>query len=358
MPLLIHTSVVPPRERAAYWADASRSAFHPLRICADPSQPFGARMWRDRLGSIGVFRIAAGANTMSRTPREVAAGDPEALHLQLLLSGRLLGAQAGRGAVLRPGDMVGYDTSQPATFRAEGPFDLLVLRLPKATLGKRAASISRLTAITIPGDAGVARLAGRFFFDAATGLADGSIGRDDQGLEGHFVDLVRRLYVDLGACTQPTRPRSAAELLLQAQAQIDAHLGDCDLGPDEVARACFISTRYLYRVFESEGLSVSDFIRSERLERCRRDLIDPALATQPIQAIASRWGFNSASHFCRLFRAAYGCTPSTYRAERPSVGRASWQERATPFGPPSRRAAHAAAWLKSGWTPTISREAA
>ena len=56
-----------------------------------------------------------------------------------------------------------------------------------------------------------------------------------------------------------------------------------------------------------------DFIRSARLDRCRRDLLDPAFADQPISAIASRWGLPSAPHFSRLFRQAYGCSPREFR---------------------------------------------
>jgi AraC-like DNA-binding protein len=94
---------------------------------------------------------------------------------------------------------------------------------------------------------------------------------------------------------------------------IEARLGDPNLRPDEVARACFISTRYLHRLFESEGVSVCDWIRSARLDRCRRDLLDPMFAHETILSIASRWGLPSAPHFSRLFRAAYGCTPREYR---------------------------------------------
>lgn len=352
MTLLIDTDVVPARERADYWAEASRVAFHPLHIRADSGRPFSARMWGDHLGSIGVFRIAAGANTMSRTPRDIAAGDPDCLHLEMLLRGQLRGAQQDRAAALTPGDLTAYDTSRPTIFTADGPFDILVLRLAKATLGKQARNISRLTSVRIAGGSGLPRLAARFFFEAATGLADGTIARDDCGLEGHMIDLVRRLYVDLGSSSHPTRPRSTAELLLQAQSQIEARLGDPGLNPEAIARACFISTRYLHRVFESEGLSVCGFIRATRLDHCRRDLIDPALADQPIGAIGSRWGLSSAPHFSRLFRETYGCSP---RELRHSAGRGLTPGRpqapSTPFRSSAGAVEHAEVWARTGWTP-------
>lgn len=354
MPLLIDTSAVPPQHRAEYWAQASRRTFHPLQIRVDRDGPFSALMWSEQLASISVFRIAGAANTMSRTPRDIAAGDPDCLHLELVLRGQLRGAQQHRASVIKPGDMTAYDTSRPRIVTADAPFDVLVLRLGKDALGKQARTVSRLAGVRIPGHLGLPRLAGRFFFEAATGLADGSIGHDDHGLERHVVDLVRRLYVDLGSSSHPTRPRSMAELLLQAQAQIESRLGDPSLNPEQVARACFVSTRYLHRVFESEGLSVCEFIRSARLDRCRRDLLDPAFADQPIHEIASRWGLPSAPHFSRVFREAYGSSPRQFRldAERhePAAGPPA---RTLPFRPTSRLDGHAPAWARAGWEPRL-----
>jgi AraC-like DNA-binding protein len=60
-------------------------------------------------------------------------------------------------------------------------------------------------------------------------------------------------------------------------------------------------------------MSVSALIRSRRLERCRRDLVDPLLADVPLAVIGQRWGFSDAPHFSRLFRAAFGESPRDYR---------------------------------------------
>jgi AraC-like DNA-binding protein len=262
---------------------------------------------------VGFFRIAAESNTMSRSRADIAAGDPECLHLSVLLRGQLDGAQQDRTVMLKPGDMTGYDTSQPAMFHAAEPFDVLIVKLPKAALGKHASTLSRLTAVKIPGDRGLPRLAARFFCGAAAGIADGTIRRDDTDLAEHVIDLIRRLYVDLGASSQPARPHSRGELLLRAQAYIEANLGDPGLNPDQVARACFISTRYLYRVYEEQGLSVCNSIRTARLDRCRHDLLSPALSDEPISAIAARWGLPNQAHFSRLFRTAYGCSAREFR---------------------------------------------
>jgi AraC-like DNA-binding protein len=102
-------------------------------------------------------------------------------------------------------------------------------------------------------------------------------------------------------------------LLARIRAFIETHLGDPELTPAGVAAAHHISLRYLHRLFESQPHGVAGMIRELRLERCRRDLLDPAHADRTVAAIAARWGFASAAHFSRVFRAAHGLPPAEFR---------------------------------------------
>jgi AraC-like DNA-binding protein len=103
-------------------------------------------------------------------------------------------------------------------------------------------------------------------------------------------------------------------MMARVQAYIDRHLGDPTLSPQSIADAHFISVRYLHRLFEAEEVTVAGWVRARRLERCRRDLLDPALRDRPVSAIAARWGIPNAAHFSRVFRDAYGVPPIELRA--------------------------------------------
>jgi AraC-like DNA-binding protein len=58
---------------------------------------------------------------------------------------------------------------------------------------------------------------------------------------------------------------------------------------------------------------VSEWIRDQRVERCRRDLRDPLLRHESILSIATRWGLPNSAHFSRVFRSAYGHSPREER---------------------------------------------
>jgi AraC-like DNA-binding protein len=316
MPVLkIDTATVPVADRVEFWSESSCQAYHPVQIRAEV--PFFARLWAYELGPLSVYRIAASPNTMIRTSRLIAAGDPECLHVETILSGRVNAAQEGRNGVARAGDIISYETSHPAVMRADEPFESVVVRVPRRLLGPHADAIAGATALPVSGRRAAATFLGRL----AARLDSGAVAADEVPKTVSCVlELVRGLYAGADRVSAPTRLRTRAEILLGVESYIDAHLGDPDLEPEQIARASFISTRYLHKLFESEGTSVCGWIRATRLERCRRDLADPGLGHQTILAIATRWGLPGAQNFSRVFRAAYGCSPNEFRRAAANAG--------------------------------------
>jgi AraC-like DNA-binding protein len=175
-------------------------------------------------------------------------------------------------------------------------------------------TLDRLTAVRIPAGEGMGALLSRHLIELARHAAHYRPA-DAARLSTITADLLAALcahHLEADTCLPPETRRRA----LQAQIHdfIHRHLGDPGLTPDAIAAAHQISIRYLYKLFEHQGLTVAGWIRQRRLERCRRDLADPQLGCVPIHAIATRWGFTDRAHFSRIFRTAYDMSPKDYRA--------------------------------------------
>jgi AraC-like DNA-binding protein len=81
-----------------------------------------------------------------------------------------------------------------------------------------------------------------------------------------------------------------------------------------LAQSQGVSPRYIQKLFEHEGTTLSKFVLGQRLARVHRMLTAPALVDLTIGAIAYRAGFGDLSTFNREFRRHFGATPSDVRA--------------------------------------------
>jgi AraC-like DNA-binding protein len=306
--------------------DASPAARleHLNHVVADTIVPFGVRVDADRdlraqilsgrVGTLGVTRVTAPPMRAFRTPRHIRASDPELFKIDVQVRGRALFTQGDREAALAPGDLTFLDLSRPCALADRGDeHEVLAVMFPHAALPLRHDELERVTAVPISGRDGL----GAPISALARHLAERLDGRDaSEGtrLAAALLDLlIVALAERLGrtAALAPATQRRA--LLVSVQGYIDRRLADPELSPDAIAAAHHISRRQLYKLFETQPTTVAGWIRQRRLERCRRDLLDPALAERPVSAIAARWGLPDAQHFSRLFRAAYGLPPAEYR---------------------------------------------
>jgi AraC-like DNA-binding protein len=91
------------------------------------------------------------------------------------------------------------------------------------------------------------------------------------------------------------------------------HLHDPHLNAAQVAAAHHISEPHLYNILGASGITLADWIRTQRLERCRNEIAASAFHATPIASIARGWGFTDPSSFTRMFKNAYGMSPREWR---------------------------------------------
>lgn len=312
MTVLIDTERVPPRERLDFWTTASSQLFMPLEVVSRAAEPFHGLVDGYELGALRMYRLAGDPASVRRTPAMVRASDPEQFHLILHLGGHCIVEQEGRSASLRAGDMTGIHSSRPFEIRHDRPVEALLVACPLMLLRPYVDRVVRDTGTRIIGSDGLGRVVSPFLRQLLDSLDRDAIGEPRGDLGESVLILVRGLCTQHPDTSAPTWMPGAL-MLAQIKGFIEESLDDPALCPERISRAHSISTRYLYKLFEAEGLGVQEWIRTRRLDRCRRDLADPRLRGDPVFRVATRWGFTSQAHFSRLFRATYGCSPREFR---------------------------------------------
>lgn len=296
--------------RRDYWQHLMHELLTPLDLRL-PRGEFRSRVEAHELGAAQVFELDITEGEALRTPSLIKRSDPELCKVDVLVEGDLVVEQDDRQAALRPGDMVFVDLSRPARWINPAPVKNIAMSFPRRMLPLRDDQLRDLTGTVLHGDRGPGALVSTLARQLPSSLA-GQRSADGIRLGNAVLDLMAAALAGRAGATTPMEPSREA-LLTRIHVFIERRLGDPRLSARMIADAHHISVRQLYKLFETEQVSVAGWIWQRRLERCRRDLLDPALRHRPASAIGTRWGFASASHFNRAFRAAYGLPPGEFR---------------------------------------------
>jgi AraC-like DNA-binding protein/ligand-binding sensor protein len=105
-------------------------------------------------------------------------------------------------------------------------------------------------------------------------------------------------------------------LVRRARAYIVGHQAD-PIDLDNVAQAMHVSTFYFCKIFKkATGLTFTEYLGRVRIEKAKTLLLNPHLR---ISEIAYDVGFQSLTHFNRVFRQVTGQSPTAFRRSKSSV---------------------------------------
>ncbi|QMU73057.1 helix-turn-helix domain-containing protein [Streptacidiphilus sp. P02-A3a] len=307
-------SALPVRDRVEAVHTAHSSFIVPVNVTyrVPPSEVFG-HMRHQSLGRFQIVTANAAPGILDRTPARVRQDTEPHLILCRQVSTWTKLEQDGRQVRQQAGDLVALDSTAP--YRLEFPeyVDNQTLLIPHADLALPADQIRRATALRLGAGTGMDTLVAAHL----SRIVDQGSAR----LAQPTVELVRALITtSLGDTLGAREPlENTLDLELRIVEYLRNHLPERDLTPARVAAAHHISVRQLYTVLARSGICFGDWLRTNRLEASRRELGRPESRTLSVATIAHRWGFANLSHFSRVFRAAYGLTPTEWR----QLGRSS-----------------------------------
>jgi len=250
-------------------------------------------------------------------PAVPETGDDAFLNLGIMVSGSVAITRSGDEIVLEQGDLVFCDPARRHSLRFGADCHMTVFRVPRCHLAVSESDLDSVAGETVRGGEGLGALVSDFLI---------AIAAEAESQGPHLVDRITRSAADLLVVlvmellrtrTQqdaPTATNAGSGMLSRIRTHIEEHLMDPDLSPESIARAHHISVRYLHKLFQNDGTTVSQWVRQRRLDSCRRDLSRAPNRRITVAAVAQRWGFSSPSHFSRTFRDAYGMSPSEWQA--------------------------------------------
>ena len=289
MAVVLDTGSSAPDRRLAIWQDIVCDTFVGLDCRSDMRNAFWGSVSQSMIGPVACTQVDSCAQRVFRTPSRISRTSEDFVLVALGNSGVNGVFQDGREAVVGSGQFVIYDTTRPYELRFDDSFSQTIFQMPRKMLQQRIGSFEALTATTFSGDRPVEGLAYNFLLGISRTIdhVDPAIATRllDQAL-----DLVAMAVADRMRERSPDQSVHRSATLYRLKNYILTHLRDPELSMPRAAAAIGISPRYASDLMAAEQTPFRSYVQAQRLERCKRDLSDPAQIARHVGDIAFAWG--------------------------------------------------------------------
>jgi AraC-like DNA-binding protein len=304
----VSTAAVPEAERMAFWTGGARKVQSIGDIRAVPlTSPFEAEAATRRLGPLLVFGLEASPHKVLQHCKR----DQAVLKLRYQCSGECVIEQRGERRTLGPGEWTVIDGSLPHVMTITKHARQISLHLPRNRLMARDIEAANAIFSIVATDRNV----GKLLIDCLRYSLE-ELGETGETTEANLgMSLLEMFRATISEASSEREALNSRETLeLRVRNYVSNHLGDPGLSINSIAKAMGCSGRYLHKAFEGQE-SLTRMIWSQRLERCRLELLSTGGRQLTLTELAYRFGFSSSAHFSRMFKDRYGTTPSDLRRE-------------------------------------------
>jgi len=306
------TDAVPAHKRSVYWQEATSDAFLPLEIECAENEDFSGQIQLVHSGGFGVSTVSADSHIVRRSRRLIKSSETSSLIFICQKTGSGIVRQDSQNIKLDEGAITFIDSDRPYEFKFDNSFEQTVLQVPKPVFLERCRWLMGSPPIKVAGESPLAQLV-QANLDTLLKVGNALPATMSPKVFTTVVDL---LSLALDATAEGAMPEISEVQLMHIQRSkhfIMQNLKESALSPNMVAKACDISPRYLSDLFSREGNTVAGWVRMQRLESARMEIERKTNIAEPLNQVAYRWGFSDYSHFCRLFKSAYGLSPRNWR---------------------------------------------
>jgi len=255
---------------------------------------------------VGRFATTGGKGDLIRTRAGIAEDARGRFALYIPMRGDLELMQFSKTESCRPGSMAMLSMEEPFTQRKLGDNDTIYFFMPQMFVDQRLTCSEDLCARAFSIDGGVRQLV----HDSILSLQSGASRMTEVEFRtatralGELVLLALNSSADL----RTDEPSVRTCTLARAKRFIRARLGDSELTIATIAKQCGISLRYLHEIFRADGVTVSEYVKAQRLQKARH-LLETAAGNISVTDVCFRSGFSNPSQFSTAFRQAFSVSP-------------------------------------------------
>lgn len=305
------TADFPPREglhacREIYGRTLSKLDIEPLS-----TEQFQTEATLRRMPGLGIV-TARRSPAIYRLPRKFIDNDDVVITVGLTSSYEV--NHCGRTFNMRPGEATVLTASEPAFLKVPTHGEYISVRAPLRAISPLVADLNLVYGRPIPASAPTLRLLTRYLsvLHDTEAFATPDLRRQ---VVVHVHDLMALALGAARDAAEIAKSRGARAARLRAiKEDIATGLDRPDLSVAALAARHRVKPRWIQRLFESEGTTLTEYVLTQRLVRAHRLITDPRYAGQKISTIAFNVGFGDLSYFNRAFRRRYGVAPSELRA--------------------------------------------
>jgi AraC-like DNA-binding protein len=310
--LRFSTDALPERDRLAIWREVFGRYVVKVEIEPLGTDGFSQSATLRNLPGLSLASMSSTSIRAARTPQLIADGN-DSLNLAVNIAGTTEYRQLGRETVIGSYEAVLVSTADEGDVVSPGAKRGLSIIVPRQTIATMVRDPEDMICRPLPRSEVLRLLIS--YVQSTDGLSLETPGLG-QVFATHVQDLMALAIGATSDGEEVARGRGLRAARLAAiKLDIGRSFGRNDLSISALARRHGVTTRYIQKLFENEGVTFTEFVIERRLLEAMRMLTDPQFAGHGIGDVALKAGFGDLPYFTRSFRRRFGMTPSEAREQ-------------------------------------------